>query len=105
MAEPTNWEERLRQVVSWIAVVGTSLFAAGTFYVLLNAGFNGAWNEVTLQHLPSIVGLPSAAIASLGLVLLLRTIAGNIETKFFGFEFKGLLVRLSCGSYASWRSG
>jgi hypothetical protein len=42
-----------------------------------------------LEHAPSIVGLPSAALAALGLVLLLRTVDGRIEAKFFGLEFRG----------------
>jgi hypothetical protein len=35
------------------------------------------------------IGLPCAAMGALILVLILRTVAGNIELKILGLEFKG----------------
>lgn len=79
----------MRKALSWVAVVGAGVFTTVIFAVVLIAGLHAFWNDVALKHVPTIIGLPAAAIASLGLVLLLRTVAGNIETKALGFEFKG----------------
>jgi hypothetical protein len=36
-----------------------------------------------------VIGLPSAAVAALFVVLVLRTVAGDIEFKVPGLEFRG----------------
>ena len=90
MEEQMTWEERLRKLESWVAVVGTALFAGASLCLMLYAEVTGkAWMQITRLHFLTIIGVPAAAIASLGLVLLLRTVAGNIEAKFLGLEFRG----------------
>jgi cytosine/uracil/thiamine/allantoin permease len=89
MSEPQPWEEHLRKQMAWAVVVSTAVFAGLVFWIILDAGTRRFFDEVTLQHFPTIIGLPAAALASLGLVILLRTVSGSIEFKAFGFEFKG----------------
>ncbi|HKP55128.1 MAG TPA: hypothetical protein VJV78_00325 [Polyangiales bacterium] len=45
--------------------------------------------KLALEHFPAIVGLPSAAFLSLGLVLFLEKTSGHVELEGFGFKFKG----------------
>jgi hypothetical protein len=89
MTDHDIWEERLRKTVGWAAVVVAGLFAAGFFTMTLVGAYHGIWIGVALEHVPSIIGLPCAVAASVVLVLLLRTVAGNIEVKLLGLEFKG----------------
>src|SRR5438552_2194544 len=89
MYEPTDWEEKLRRWMSWVAVVSTVLFSIIVGAMVIDAGFHGFWDGVLQEHVVTVVGLPVAAMLALAIVLLLRTVAGAIELKFLGFEFKG----------------
>jgi hypothetical protein len=42
-----------------------------------------------VTHFPGAVGLPLSAMLALALVLVLQQVAGDIELKAFGIEFKG----------------
>src|ERR1700674_1945800 len=79
----------LSKVFGWVASIVGFGFAIAVFAFVLDAGRYGFWNQVALEHLVTIIGLPCAAIASLVLVLMLRTVAGKIELKILGMEFKG----------------
>lgn len=59
------------------------------FAAILWLSLTGAWDSVVLHHFAAVVGLPSAALAAMFVVLVLRTVAGPIELKIPGFEFKG----------------
>jgi hypothetical protein len=41
------------------------------------------------EHFATIVGVPLAALAAFGLVVTLDVVAGHIEFKGLGFEFRG----------------
>jgi uncharacterized membrane protein YeiH len=79
----------LGKVFGWIAAIAGFSFMFVVFAGLVAGAFHGLLTDVMLQHLPSIIGLPCSAIASLVIVLMLRTVSGNIELKVIGFEFKG----------------
>lgn len=85
-----NWENNLRKILSWSIVLGVFTFAAIFFariaYLAITEEY---FKEIGLKHFPSIVGVPAAAIASILIVLTLRTVAGPLEFKIFGLEFKG----------------
>ena len=69
-------------------IIGIAICA----YFFLGAsivGRTGFFDEVVRSHLATVIGLPACALASLGLVILLRTIAGNLEVSFLGNTFKG----------------
>jgi len=89
MTEQNTWEERLRKATGWAAIIVAGLFASAFFVMTLMGAYHGLWVQVATEHVPSIIGLPCAAAASVVLVLLLRTVAGNIEIKVLGLEFKG----------------
>lgn len=85
-----EWESRLKKVMSWVAVFSVFLFSLVYFgRVLFLALTEQYWKKLGLEHFPTLVGLPTAAIASIFIVLVLRTVAGPIEFKVFGLEFKG----------------
>lgn len=56
--------------------------------------------EVALEHVPATIGLPSAALAALCLVIALENTSGPIEFEGLGFRFKGapgpLILGASC---------
>jgi len=84
-----KWEHQVRQLVGVGAAIVGSIFAAAVVIATLIGAYNGFWKPTTMTHIPTIIGLPFAALASLLLVLVLRTVSGNIEVKLLGFEFKG----------------
>ena len=47
------------------------------------------WHIPLTAHFAATIGLPAAGMASLCLVLVLRTVAGPIKFKGLGFEFDG----------------
>jgi len=75
------------------------LFVAGTliviltiiiFWIIVKRGFEDkVWLPIAMQHFPSIVGLPMAAIASLMVVMLLKYTSGPIEFEILSLKFKG----------------
>ncbi len=84
-----SWEEKLRRAMSWVALAAAAIFAGFFFYEIALIARLGFFDQLFLKHTPSLVGLPIAAGSSLALVLLLRTVSGDIQVKFIGFEFKG----------------
>ncbi|NMM47918.1 hypothetical protein [Marinigracilibium pacificum] len=90
MKDQTDLEIKLRKILSWTAVFGTLIFALVFFgRIAFLAVDENYWKGIGLKHFPTIVGLPAAAIAAIVIVLALRTVAGPLEFKFFGLEFKG----------------
>jgi hypothetical protein len=90
MNSEADWETKLKKIMSWIAVFGVFLFSLGYFgRVLYLAITEEYWKKLGLLHFPTIVGLPAAAIASIFIVLVLKTVAGPMEFKILGMEFKG----------------
>jgi hypothetical protein len=71
----------LGKVFSWIVAIATAAFSIAILYAILQIGATGFWDHIAQKHMVSVIGLPCAAIASLILVLMLRTIAGKIEIK------------------------
>ena len=85
-----EWESKLKRVMSWVAVFGVFLFSLIYFgRVAYLAVTEQYWKQLGLEHFPTMVGLPAAAIASIFIVLVLRTVAGPLEFKFLGMDFKG----------------
>lgn len=84
-----EWEVRLRQIMGVGAALLGGTFTAAFLWLCISGANNAFWRENTLTHVPTIIGLPFAALASLLLVLVLRSVSGNIELKALGFEFRG----------------
>lgn len=82
--------QRIRGVAQWLALVGGAVFA-GTFIIggAASMMFDPHLYEVALQHVPATIGLPSAALAALCLVIVLENTSGPIEFEGLGFRFKG----------------
>jgi hypothetical protein len=81
----------LRVVVVILTLVGIT-FVGGIFLYYLGSDIAKAqpWMmEVFRKHPAAILGLPTGALASLGIVLLLEVKSGRIEFEGFGFKFRG----------------
>jgi len=87
--DDSRWEQQLRRYMSWAAVCGATLFALAYFVSIVVVALSGYWDAVALKHFPTVIGLPSAALAALFVVLVLRTVAGAVEFRVLGFELKG----------------
>ncbi len=87
--EVTVWEQRLRTISSWVAVVGIALFTATFLYGCVQLARLGYWDSAIQHHFVAAIGLPAASLASLGIVIVLRTVAGPIQLRALGFEFSG----------------
>jgi len=75
--------------MSWVALIAVAIFSGFFFYEIAIISRLGFFDQLFLKHTPALVGLPIAAASSLALVLLLRTVSGDIQVTFIGFEFKG----------------
>ena len=76
--------------MAWLAVIATALFAAAVFAIVLWRGFKDqAWLTVAQKQFAAVIGLPTAAIAALFIVLVLRIAAGPIEVELGPLKFKG----------------
>ena len=88
--EESPWERKIKKTMSWFLVFGVAAFSIAFFgRIVCLAVTEDYWKKMGLTHFPSLVGLPAAAIASLFIVIVLRTVSGPLEFKFMGFEFKG----------------
>lgn len=70
-------------------VVIASVYCGVALTWIFVDGLRSGLVPLCLRHLPTVFGLPCAALASLTLVLLLRTVQGNIRLSGLGFEFRG----------------
>ena len=95
-----EWENNLRRRSAWIVVSIVVCLVVAVLLFVIDAGYHYFFDEVIIHHFAAVIGLPMAALGSLALVLVLRTIAGNIEVKILGVEFKGaagpLLMWILC---------
>lgn len=92
MTEPrsSDWEERLRRVLSWAAVVAVIAYGVLLFSLLLIGGWREPRMEaLVFKHYTTVIGLPSAAAAPLFIVLVLKAAAGPIEFEALGLKFRG----------------
>lgn len=89
MTDEQRWEGRVRKLMAIGVALFGGIFTAAFLYLVILGARKGILNESTLAHVPTIIGLPLAALASLMLVLALRTVSGDIEVKALGFELKG----------------
>ena len=86
-ASPTS---TLRKTAHWIVLIGATVFG-GTFIYggAISMLRDPSLYQLALQHFPAVVGLPSAAIASLCIVVVLEGTAGPVEFETLGLKFKG----------------
>lgn len=96
MTEPQNSSAPVaktplvRRVSHWLVLVGGIIFG-GAFILggAVSMLMNPAVFEVALAHFAATVGLPSAALSALCIVVFLESSSGPIEFEGLGFKFKG----------------
>jgi hypothetical protein len=83
--------ERTRNLIAWIAAVGSVLLMTLIFslMVVFYANHLEIVQDVAKTHFRGIVGPPMSAMTALAVVTFLRVTSGSLEFKAFGFEFKG----------------
>lgn len=82
-------EHTFLKYIRWISILIVLSLGVYFIYAGLHMDEDSYIGKMATQHFPAIIGLPSAAIASFFLVLILRQTFGTIEFKGLGFEFKG----------------
>ena len=83
-------DSKIRLVAQWAALIGGILFA-GT-YVLgaaVSMIVDPQLYAMALEQMPATIGLPSAALAALCLVIVLENTSGAIKFEGLGFRFEG----------------
>jgi hypothetical protein len=82
-------DKRIRHIMGW-SIVAAGLGFIGWFGWEI---FFGTLRPVVFGmshlHYATVIGVPCSGLGALFIVLLLRTVAGDIQFKAFGFEFKG----------------
>jgi hypothetical protein len=91
--QPLGERERraLRLVVALLTLVGIT-FVGGIFLYYLGSDIANAqpWMmDIFSKHPAAVLGLPTGALASLGIVLLLEVKSGRIEFEVLGLKFRG----------------
>lgn len=79
----------VRRGYALLVIGATAILIAIYLLVLVLSIYRGDVLNLPYQHAGTIFGVPSAVVVSLAVVLLLRTVAGNIQFKVLGMEFKG----------------
>jgi hypothetical protein len=88
--DPRSPGWHIKTVAQWAALIGGGVFA-GSFIVGGAASmlYDPELYRVALEHMPATIGLPSAALAALCIVIVLENTSGPIEFEGLGFRFKG----------------
>lgn len=80
----------IRRVAHWVVLIGGVIyggaFVVGGAFTMLNSP---ELFQVALEHFPATIGLPSAAIAALFIVVFLESSSGPIQFEGLGFKFRG----------------
>lgn len=85
-------EQKLfRRFVAIFALVGATLVGGVfLFFLALDIANAEPWMvEIFRSHPAAVLGLPTAALAALCIVLFLEAKSGHIEFEGFGFKFRG----------------
>lgn len=85
-----KWMERLRFVFAWLLATTCFVFTTIEMYLAIRYGVTAdMMRRITESHFQAVFGQPTAAIASLLAVIVLRSTAGPIEFEVFQFKFHG----------------
>ena len=89
--EEKKFEEIGRRLVAWITAAYVALLMGfGIIYTVHNLISTGDYINIVKEHYPVMMGIPVAAAAAIFVVLLMRSVSGNIELGLpGGISFKG----------------
>jgi uncharacterized membrane protein YhdT len=77
-------------VASWVLLLAIVLICVSVFIAYVRgATVTNFWLPIAQEHFAAVVGLPMAALASLCIVLIVRTSSGRLEFEAWGLKFKG----------------
>lgn len=83
-------ERRVRVLFGYLCAAAVALTSGVVFLVsVYYAIVSGVWIRVAEAHFAAMIGLPAAALTAFFVVLILSNVAGAIEVKFYGIEFRG----------------
>jgi hypothetical protein len=79
-----------RPLVSVVVLLGAgAIGAAFTLALVRDIVGSEVWVQIAREHFAATIGLPSAALASLFVVLFLEVKSGRIEFELWGMKFRG----------------
>lgn len=79
-----------RPLVSVVVLLGAgAIGAAFTLALVRDIVGSEVWVQIAREHFAATIGLPSAALASLFVVLFLEVKSGRIEFEVWGMKFRG----------------
>lgn len=83
-------QSRVKDVAQWI-VLGAGCLFGGVFVIGVGGAvlFNRDLYRIALSQFPAAIGLPSAALMALCIVVFLENTTGDIQFKGLGFDFHG----------------
>jgi hypothetical protein len=84
-----NHVPEVRSLLQILVPVIFGAFALAYLYQLVLIGGMGMLDPLMVAHAAAFLGVPLAAIASMCVVLLLRSTSGPIEFEAWGLKFKG----------------
>jgi len=88
--EASSREQNLRFAFQLVFLVGLVGFSLAAVWLLVWSMYNEQfWVPIAIKNFPVLIGLPLAAVAALGIVLVLETTSGRIEFEMIGLKFKG----------------
>ena len=83
-------ESRFRKVAIWVLLGLMVVICSSVFFAFVAYGkTDELWIPIAKNHFAAVVGLPTAALASLCIVLILRISSGPVEFEAWGLKFKG----------------
>ncbi|HDH1436278.1 hypothetical protein [Klebsiella variicola] len=88
--ETDQFEMKLKGVAKLLIMIGGAVF--GGVYIIgacFSMYFDANLYSIAMKQVPAIIGLPSAALASLWVVVFLENTSGPIEFEVLGVKFKG----------------
>jgi len=79
-----------RALAQWTAIIcGVFLGASFVISTVIAIIQDPTLHTLIVKHFPAVVGLPCAALTSVGLVITLESTSGSIEFEGLGFKFRG----------------
>jgi hypothetical protein len=83
-------DPKLRLIAQWAALLGGIVFA-GTYVIgaAVSMMVDPRLYAKALEQMPATIGLPSAALAALCLVIVMENTSGPIKFEGLGFKFEG----------------
>jgi hypothetical protein len=95
-SEKPGTSPRLRAIAQWMAFIGVTLGAFGSFFLIFYGilAQPDIFVRILEAHFRAVLGIPLAALSSFCVVLAFEASLGQIEFEAIGFKFRGASGRV-----------